>query len=142
VLDQLLQIGHQLAGSLFNLFEQTAPGRVRGVMLGVDDYWLEAAIRALIVDTPSPEQDAVLYWKHELLGVSVQLKYRPPQWTAHCQVMGYVGDAEPVYHRYTAPSSAQVCTREYHRCRSGRTAEQCATHRLVSSRYDAPCQAR
>src|SRR5215204_5856464 len=99
--DQLLALSQTLAGELFGLLQGAAPGRVRGAMLGVDDYWMEAVIRERLSHSGIRfgHLDDKYFWTRELWAESppLPLDYRPPRRKEHCRAIGFPEGASPIY---------------------------------------------
>jgi hypothetical protein len=98
MINQLIALSREIGGFLYDRLSRNQ-SLIRGAMIGVDQYWLEAYKASLMNRLPFPLVDSERPYQSQLLynQFVVDFGYRPGRWNEHCVAMGYQEDAEPIY---------------------------------------------
>ncbi len=129
MLDQLVALSQRLGGELYGFL---LPNDVRGVMIGVDDYWMEMYISSHFGPFSRCSDRKSFHLERMQYGWSVDETFRPEHWMDHCKKVGYPPDAQPFYIR--------VIVRDPKQLRSTNLPTQFAGYPLIYE-YRPPCVA-
>jgi hypothetical protein len=92
MLDDLLRLVDQIGQQFqFLLMSHIGDEDVRGAILDVDEYWINAAKSDLSKNFGVFDSRQLRMYH----GAKIDTSYRPADWQSHCEAMGYQSESEP-----------------------------------------------